>query len=282
MSGLEVAAAVSGITEVSIRSIRKSNDLVKDIREAPKAIARLREETDSVLQILHDLESLNSANGKVQEFVTQAGLARAVNQCGDSCDDLNKNLAKWTRSGDGLVSNLRFSRHKGRVEKCCQQIDTAKGTVVLAVGVASLAMLSASSSAADDEKQKQVAQFKQEISELQEKVRGERETAAQTDLALEKRIEGDEDDPDAQLAIIESKQQLEACNQLWANCLLAEQELHTLATVDVTVGHVFADTNSQNYAGVPEAVVTKVKQAKVKVGNMTTTKDSVNRVGIYR
>ncbi|KAI7204095.1 hypothetical protein D0869_01952 [Hortaea werneckii] len=281
MSGLEVAAAIVGVTDVAIRSILISYDLLKDLQEAPEAVARLRQETSAVAQSLQSLESLKTANGNVQELVKQVGLAEAVNQCGASCDGLNKNLAKWTSSGDGLVSKLQMVRHKSQVEKCCQQIRTAKGTVVLSVSVASLAMLAASSSAADDKKRQQVGQLEQEISRLQVQVQGERDAAAQTALALQKRIECDEDDLDAQVAINESKQQLEACDQLWANCLVAEDELHTLAKVDVTVGHMLADTQSQNYAGVPKDVLKKVAQAKVKVGNMKASNGSVNRVGIF-
>ncbi|KAI7228962.1 hypothetical protein KC330_g7671 [Hortaea werneckii] len=281
MSGLEVAAAIVGIADVAIRSILSSYALLKDLQEAPEAVARLRQETSAVVQSLQSLEFLKTANGNVQELVKQVGLAEAVNQCGASCDRLNKNLAKWTSPGDGLVSKLQMVRHKSQVEKCCQQIRTAKGTVVLGVSVASLAMLAASSSAADDQKRQQVAQLEQEISRLQIEAQGERDGAAQTALALQKRVECDEDDLDAQVAINESKQQLEACNQLWANCLVAEDELHTLAKVDVTVGHMLADTQSQNYAGVPKDVLKKVAQAKVKVGNMTASNGSVNRVGIF-
>ncbi|KAI7358878.1 hypothetical protein KC320_g851 [Hortaea werneckii] len=281
MSGLEVAAAVVGITDVAIRSILLSYDFLKDIQEAPEAVARLRQETNAVIQSLQSLGCLKSANGKVQELVKQVGLAEAVNQCGASCDGLNKNLAKWTSSGDSLVSKLQMVRHKAQVEKCCQQIRTAKGTVVLPVSVASLAMLAASSSNADDKKRNQVAQLEQEISRLQVEVQGERDAAARTALALQKRVESDEDDLDAQVAISESRQQLEACDQLWANCLVAEDELRTLAKVDVAVGDMLADTQSQNYAGVPKDVLKRVAQAKVKVGNMKASNGSVNRVGIF-
>ncbi|RMZ04190.1 hypothetical protein D0862_05386 [Hortaea werneckii] len=281
MSGLEVAAAVVGITDVAIRSILLSYDFLKDIQEAPEAVARLRQETNAVIQSLQSLGCLKSANGKVQELVKQVGLAEAVNQCGATCDGLNKNLAKWTSSGDSLVSKLQMVRHKAQVEKCCQQIRTAKGTVVLAVSVASLAMLAASSSNADDKKRNQVAQLEQEISRLQVEVQGERDAAARTALALQKRVESDEDDLDAQVAISESRQQLEACDQLWANCLVAEDELRTLAKVDVAVGDMLADTQSQNYAGVPKDVLKRVAQAKVKVGNMKASNGSVNRVGIF-
>lgn len=142
-------------------------------------------------------------------------------------------------------------------------------------------MLAASSSNADDQKRNQVAQLEKEISRLQIEVQGERDEAAQTALALRKRVESDEDDLDAQVAISESKQQLEACDQLWANCLVAEDELRTLAKVDVAVGDMLADTQSQNYAGVPKEVLKRVAQAKVKVGNMKASNGSVNRVGIF-
>lgn len=85
-------------------------------------------------------------------------------------------------------------------------------------------MLAASSLVADDEKRKHVTQLQQEILRLQKEVRGERDKAVQTALVLHERFERDENDLDAQLAITESERQMEACDQLWTNCLVAEDE----------------------------------------------------------
>lgn len=51
--------------------------------------------------------------------------------------------------------------------------------------------------------------------------------------------------------------------------------------VDVTVGNTFADTKLRNYAVIPKEVSKKVARAKVRVGNMTASIGSVNRVGIF-
>lgn len=65
MAGLEVAAAVVGITGVAIRSILITYSFLKDMQEAPEAVARLRQESTTVVRSLQGLESLKSANEKV-------------------------------------------------------------------------------------------------------------------------------------------------------------------------------------------------------------------------
>lgn len=52
MAGLEVAAAVVGITGVAIRSILITYSFLKDMQEAPEAVARLHQESTTVVQSL--------------------------------------------------------------------------------------------------------------------------------------------------------------------------------------------------------------------------------------
>ncbi|KAK4892387.1 hypothetical protein LTR27_009043 [Elasticomyces elasticus] len=281
MSGLEVIAAVVGISDVAIRSIFATYDFLKDVHEAPGAIKQVRVEAAAVINALPGLDFLKNSNAEVQDLVKRVSLAEAVDQCGASCAGLNKDLEKWTKSGDGLVGKLKFVRHKAQVEKCCTQLHRAKGTITLAVSIASLAMLVGSSSAATAEKRNQVALLEQKITTLQTEAQKQREESEKVALVLQKRITDDEDDLEAESALNQVKQQKESCEQLWASCIIAEEEMQTLANVDVTVGNMIADKDSRQEAGVPKEVLKQLARAKVKVGNMKATNGSVQRAGIF-
>lgn len=138
MSGLEIAAAVVGITDVAIRSILATYDFCRDIKDAPEAIAQLRSELGAVVQALSGLETLENASQDVQDAVTRVGLREAVTQCGDACSKLKKDLAKWTKSGDGLVARLQFRRHREQVQVCQAQTEKAKTTITMAISIAIL------------------------------------------------------------------------------------------------------------------------------------------------
>ncbi|KAK5724364.1 hypothetical protein LTR15_004409 [Elasticomyces elasticus] len=281
MSGLEVVAAVVGVSDVAIRSILATHEFLKDVREAPEAIKQVRDGNAAVINALPGLDFLKTSSTDVQDLVKRVGLADAVDQCGASCAGLNKDLEKWTKSGDGLVGKLKFVRHKAQVEKCCTQLHRAKGTITLAVSIASLALLVGSSSASNAEKRSQVARLEQKIEDLQIEAQKQRDDSDKMALVLQKRIADDEDDLDADKALTYVKEQKESSEQLWASCIIAEEEMQTLARVDVTVGDMTADKNSSNYAGVPKEVLKKLAQAKVKVGNMKASDGSVNRAGVF-
>ncbi|KAK5707421.1 hypothetical protein LTR17_020714 [Elasticomyces elasticus] len=281
MSGLEVAAAVVGISDVAIRSILATYDFLREVQEAPEAIKQVRDETAGVVNAFPGLDFLKTSSVDVQDLVKRVGLVEAVEQCGASCGSLNKDLDKWTKSGDGLVGKLKFVRHKAQVEKCCTQLHRAKGTITLAVSIASLTLLVGSSSASNAEKRSQVTLLEQKITDLQIEAQKQREDSDKVALVLQQRIADNEDDLDADKALTYVKEQKESSEQLWASCIIAEEEIQTLARVDVTVGDMTADKNSSNYAGVPKEVLKKLAQAKVKVGNMKASDGSVNRAGIF-
>ncbi|KAK5680098.1 hypothetical protein LTS10_008048 [Elasticomyces elasticus] len=281
MSGLEVAAAAIGISDVAIRSISATYDFLQEVREAPEAILQVRDETGAVINVLPGLDFLKTSSADVHGLVKRVGLVEAVEKCGASCTNLNKDLDKWTKSGDGLVGKLKFVRHKAQVEKCCTQLHRAKGTITLALGIASLAIAVGSSSAATAEKRKQVADLEHKIVTLQAEAQEQRQAADNASLVLQKRITDDEDDLEAESALNQVKQRKESCEQLWASCIIAEEEMQTLAKVDVTVGNMIADKDSRQEAGVPKEVLKQLARAKVKVRNMKATNGSVQRAGIF-
>ncbi|KAK5728136.1 hypothetical protein LTR17_012144 [Elasticomyces elasticus] len=278
MSGLEVVAAVVGITDVAVRSISTTYNTVKAVQDAPTAIAKLSRETEAVVRILPGLKVLESASGHVQQLVKNVGLAEAVNECGRSCESLNGDLEKWTKSGDRLVTKLRFVSHKARVERCCADVHTAKGTVVLAVSIASLAVLVGPSSA---EKIEKSDQLKKEIATLQAEAQKQREDATKTLKDLQERLMRNDDDFDVKMALDEVKKQIDACERLWAGCLAAQESMTRLAKVDITVERVTSDMRSHNKIGLPPGVLDKLESIKLNAVDIKATNDSFNIIGFY-
>ncbi|KAK3628664.1 hypothetical protein LTR56_018479 [Elasticomyces elasticus] len=278
MSGLEVIAAVLGITDVALRSISTTYNTVKAVKDAPTTIAKLSRETGAVIHILPGLEGLQDASGETQEMVRRVGVAEAVNECGKSCASLNEDLVKWTKSGDSLVAKLRFVSRKAQVERCCADMHTAKGTVVLAVSMATLALLSNTSSAAEIENRNLL---KSEIATLQGEAQKQQADAKKVIDDLQARLMRDDNDFDAERALDHVKKQIEACERLCASCLTAQEAMTRLTKVKLTVGHTTADMRSKNNVNVPKEVLDKLEYVKLKVGDMKATNDSFNNIGIF-
>lgn len=128
MSGLDVATAAVGIGDVTFRILLETYKLLCEIQEAPKEIVQLRNE----LQTLADVLSSFRVVQKQSQWQTPA-LKAAKIQCEALCARLQDDLKKWTDGGDAkVIARLRFVRHKDDVEKYLKQIANAKTTVLLA------------------------------------------------------------------------------------------------------------------------------------------------------
>ena len=139
MAGLETAAAVIGIADVAIRSILSFYDFVKDIEGAPDEIVRVRSETEALVICLSGLDFLQTTNQDIKDEVERIGIAESVELCGKACTEFEKDLKQWTKSGtQALSSKFKFVRHKAKVARYVAQICAAKGTVTLAVSIATL------------------------------------------------------------------------------------------------------------------------------------------------
>lgn len=297
MSGFEVAAAAIGMTDVAFRSINAIYNSLRHIKDAPSAIKQLRDELGAVIRALSGFEFLHDVNQEVQHQMQRVGLPEAITHCEASCKRLEKDLVKWTKSSDGLVARLQYLRHREQVHDCLAQIEKAKATITMGVGIAMLlvgtsqdsrgALVSDNNSTApsQDLKRDQVVALvrheTQSIPSLAEtQIQNATSTGTQLAQIAENLDEADTAD-DAEAALRFVQQRRAAWEQLWANSLATVDEVQALAQIDVAVGDILLDATSTNQIGVPKKVIDKIGRANIKTGNVTAKDGSTNRVGVF-
>lgn len=139
MAGLQELAAVIGIAEVAFRAISSLYDFVKDLQDVPLEIERIKAETSTLDQTLRYLSSLDATHIELCEISERTGLARAVNRCGAACDRLLRDLYRWTtNSRRNTISKIQFRLHRRAFQQVISEIDAAKQTTILALGVAQM------------------------------------------------------------------------------------------------------------------------------------------------
>ena len=139
MSGLEVAAAVIGISDAGVRSIIGLCNFVKELKDAPIQVQQIGNETAVLIQSLSGLQFLHQVDEEIRTEVKRIGLPQAVSDCGTACADLQRDLEKWTRSGPKtLYSRVSVRRHQRRIDAYVARIGVARDAVTLSTGVANL------------------------------------------------------------------------------------------------------------------------------------------------
>jgi hypothetical protein len=136
MSGFGEIAAATGVADVAIRSIISLYDYVQDLKDVPKEVDRIKNESLTVMQCLQSLQRLLSTNPKASSEMEKIGVDIVVNQCGEACGKLENDLHKWTKSGkEALWSRVQVRRHKAKIERVTAQISVCKSTLTLAIGI---------------------------------------------------------------------------------------------------------------------------------------------------
>ena len=139
MSGLQEIAAVIGIADAAFRSICSLYDYARDLKNAPKEIKTILNETSTLRLCLEELRILNSADEEVQATVRRIGLRRAVVDCGDACAEIHIYLEKWVGAKtETLKARIHYRRHKKAIESAIDEIVIAKQTTILALLIVQL------------------------------------------------------------------------------------------------------------------------------------------------
>lgn len=140
MSGLEIAAATIGITDVAIRSIKGLYDKIQEYQDVPEDVQCFRDEITGLQTNLSGLEFLNHANDNTKEQVRKIGLDQYVNSCGGACTQFEAKLAKWTKrdSGKSFRDRMNILRNKTAIQKFTSQVKNTARLVNLAVGILTL------------------------------------------------------------------------------------------------------------------------------------------------
>jgi hypothetical protein len=111
MDPLSITVATIGITTFAITSINQLHEIINDVAEVKEVIHDVSTSLTAILISLDSLRELHvpdsSISAAVRADLEKAGVAAAVNKCGDLCDDFAKRLEKWTKHSSGGKLSLR-------------------------------------------------------------------------------------------------------------------------------------------------------------------------------
>lgn len=147
MDPLSITASAIGITGFAMTSIVELRTLIDDLSEAQDVVQDVAANLANIERPLAALEQLHISDGATssaaKEDLRKAGVAEAVNMCGDACSDFSKNLTKWTRHSSATKLSLRdrlsvgmWNREKVRTLRT--QVQSCEATVQFAVTSAQL------------------------------------------------------------------------------------------------------------------------------------------------
>lgn len=147
MDPLSITASAIGITGFAMTSIVELRTLIDDLSEAQDVVQDVAANLANIERPLAALEQLHISDGATssaaKEDLRKAGVAEAVNKCGDACSDFSKNLTKWTRHSSATKLSLRdrlsvgmWNREKVRTLRT--QVQSCEATVQFAVTSAQL------------------------------------------------------------------------------------------------------------------------------------------------
>ncbi|OQN96532.1 hypothetical protein B0A48_17106 [Cryoendolithus antarcticus] len=243
MSGLEIAAAAIGITDVAVKQSATSSDLT------------------ALMRCADGLDFLKPASDGVKAKILQLGLKDSLEQCGKSCKELNGEMKGDMKS---LRAKWRVVRHEARIERYLADISAARSTITLAVSTASLYFL-----------------LQQNIESISREAQQQQERAPLLAAELGKQNQEEYDD-DRDLQLQQVNGEMAAHQLLLANCAVASDDLKQLAIVKVELKDVYAEgAGSSNAAGVSKDVIDKLKEARIEAGKMTAKSGGKNQIGIF-
>jgi hypothetical protein len=142
MDPFSITAGAIGITGFATTSIAQLHNLVDNLSEAQDLVTDVASSLANIERPLAALEQLSisdeSTSVAAKEDLRKAGIAEAVNECGNACNELSKNLTKWTKHSSTAKLSLRdrlsvgvWNREKIRTLK--MQVQSCEATVQFAV-----------------------------------------------------------------------------------------------------------------------------------------------------
>ena len=142
MDPFSITVGALGITEFAISSIVRLRDFINGLAEAKEVVQDIASNLEGIERPLAALKKLSISDGATstaaEEDLKKAGVAEAVNNCGDACDEFTKNLQKWTKHSSTMKLSLRdrFSVgiwNKEKIRTFRTQVQSCEATVQFAV-----------------------------------------------------------------------------------------------------------------------------------------------------
>ncbi|KAF2272441.1 uncharacterized protein EI97DRAFT_504224 [Westerdykella ornata] len=290
MDPFSIAAGAIGITGVATTSIAQLHTLIDGLSEAPDVVADVASSLANIERPLAALEQLRISDEATsiaaKEDLRKAGVAEAVNKCGDVCNEFSKSLQKWTRRSSTTKLSLRdrlsvgmWNREKFRTLR--RQLQWCEATVHFAVTSTQLMiqLRAEKMSEADRENvQKQLQTLETKIREHLDLTKKQQKGAQERKQELQEEPEDEEDGGlERALAIKEVEEQLRVLEADQVSCGVILSQVRSKRS-DHDIGHVVTSDNSRALVGMPESVVGKINQ---RIAGVRTDGGSRAVVGVY-
>ena len=118
MSVIGEAAAIIGITDVAVKSIKGLYEFLRAINDAPGDIVLIRVDVQGLQAKLSDLEFLSKADARTVDEIKETGIAEVINDCGTQCDELEKLVGKWIKHDEkSWRDKVRVALNQSRIQK---------------------------------------------------------------------------------------------------------------------------------------------------------------------
>ncbi|KAF2451233.1 hypothetical protein P171DRAFT_425760 [Karstenula rhodostoma CBS 690.94] len=290
MDPFSITAGAIGITGFATTSIVQLHSLIDNLSEAQNVVPDVASTLANIERPLAALEQVvisdESTSVAAKEDLRKAGVAEAVNKCGDACSEFGKSLTKWTKHSSATKLSLRdrlsvgvWNREKIRTLRT--QLQSCEATVQFAVTSTQLMVQLRSekiSEANRENVKRQLQTLETKIQEHLDFTIRQQEEAKTRKQELQEEPEDEEDDgAQRNLAIkeVEEQSRLLEANQVSCGVVFSQvrpkwsgQDISDIVTSD----------NSQALVGMPESVVGKINQL---IRGVKTEGGSRAIVGVY-
>ncbi|CAI6336253.1 unnamed protein product [Periconia digitata] len=257
MSGLEVAAGIIGIADVTLKSIKGLYDVFQAYQEVPAELERFHKEITGLQSNLGGLAYLETADEATREEVRKLGLDKHMESCAASCEEFKRKLEKWTRHGpSSFRDKARILVNASNIQKYTTRMWTTARMLDSAIGILTL------------KKTTNIESLTKQIDQWRIEAQNEKDQNAERMVAVD-------DDDDAETA-------LEEKDDILAGFLSQTHDLGTQLEkikLNQTIKNVNTHEEAQVQVGMPESAADKV--ANMDIQDITTGRKAKAQIGIF-
>ncbi|EUC39744.1 hypothetical protein COCMIDRAFT_31172 [Bipolaris oryzae ATCC 44560] len=256
MDPLSITASAIGITAFATSSIVQLRNIIDGLSEAQDVVADVASSLANIERPLAALERLSisdeSTSVAAKEDLRKAGVAEAVNECGNICNKFSKNLSKWTKHSSSTKLSLRDRLSVGVWNR--EKIRT------LNTQLQSMVQLRSEKTSETDREnvKRQLQTLETKIQEHLDLTKRQQDQALERKRALEEEPE-DEEDGGAQrmLAIKEVEQQSRLLEADQVSCGVVFSQVRSKRSGQ-EISNIITLDNSKALVGLLESVIGKI------------------------
>jgi hypothetical protein len=303
MDPFSITAGSIGITGFATASFGQLHTIISGFAEAHEEVRDIKSSLENIQHPLSALTQIPATQQAItcaaRDDLKRAGLAEAVNSCGDACAKFSKDLERWTKhsAANRMSFRDRFLVgvwHKEKIRTLRTQLQSCSETLQLAVSSTQLYALYAPSRKAIRTDDDSVIQLRSEgLSEV------DRESTRRSLQAVEDKLQehlllSKDQQTDARTRIQELEEEHDGSADFDQAIEEATKRVQVLEADQVSCGVVFAQAESMRsgidigkvltsqkstaYVGMPPSVVGKVN---LRIGEVTTQDGATSHVGVF-